>query len=199
MVAERRFIAPPANTHHHPYIFKRVAAWHGVRVQHLRVEEGKLFRGSQPTAEEIENLKHNGVKTIVKVNTADLEMERTKTGELGIRLHVVAHPTIAPLLQRPSEACDTQWVLFTSGTTGVPKMVVHTRAGLTALRDMADAAFVSSTDLPFLPPAFVRSTSTSRTTTPRPGPARPRGHRAALEAERAALAAVSSVAGSRTS
>ena len=42
MVAERRFIAPPAATNHHPYIFKRVAAWHGVRVQHLRVEEGKM-------------------------------------------------------------------------------------------------------------------------------------------------------------
>ena len=53
-------------------------------------------------------------------------------GALGIRLHVVAHPTIAPLPQKPGEGCDTQWVLFTSGTTGVPKMVVHTRAGLTA-------------------------------------------------------------------
>ncbi len=50
------------------------------------VEEGKVFRGSQPTAGEIEMLKHNGVKTIVKLNTADLEMERSKTGELGIRL-----------------------------------------------------------------------------------------------------------------
>jgi len=50
------------------------------------VEEGKIYRGSQPTAEEIEDLKHNGVKTIVKLNTADLEMERAKTGELGMRL-----------------------------------------------------------------------------------------------------------------
>ncbi len=54
------------------------------------------------------------------------------SGELGIRLHVVAHPTIAPLAETPSATQDTQWVLFTSGTTGVPKMVVHTRAGLTA-------------------------------------------------------------------
>ena len=50
------------------------------------VEEGKLYRGSQPTADEIENLFRRGVKTIVKLNVADLEMERSATGELGMRL-----------------------------------------------------------------------------------------------------------------
>lgn len=50
------------------------------------VEEGKLYRGSQPTAVEIENLYRRGVKTIVKLNVADLEMERSATGELGMRL-----------------------------------------------------------------------------------------------------------------
>ena len=50
------------------------------------VEEGKLYRGAQPAAVEIENLYRRGVKTIVKLNTADLEMERSATGELGIRL-----------------------------------------------------------------------------------------------------------------
>ncbi|HEY8713454.1 MAG TPA: hypothetical protein VIM68_11325, partial [Thermoanaerobaculia bacterium] len=50
------------------------------------VEEGKLYRGAQPTADEIENLFRRGVKTIVKLNRADLEMERSATGELGIRL-----------------------------------------------------------------------------------------------------------------
>jgi acyl-coenzyme A synthetase/AMP-(fatty) acid ligase len=58
------------------------------------------------------------------------------SSDLGIRLHVVAHPTIVPLPETPGATHDTQhdtqWVLFTSGTTGVPKMVVHTRAGLTA-------------------------------------------------------------------
>ncbi|MFL6276692.1 MAG: helix-turn-helix domain-containing protein [Blastocatellia bacterium] len=42
MVAERRFIAPPTNAEPSKYIFKRVAAWHGVRVQHLRVTEGEM-------------------------------------------------------------------------------------------------------------------------------------------------------------
>jgi AraC family transcriptional regulator len=42
MVAERRFIAPPTVAEQSKYIFKRVAAWHGVRVQHLRVHEGDM-------------------------------------------------------------------------------------------------------------------------------------------------------------
>lgn len=50
------------------------------------VEEGKLYRGAQPTAGEIENLYRRGVKTIVKLNQKDLEMERLAVSELGIRL-----------------------------------------------------------------------------------------------------------------
>jgi protein tyrosine/serine phosphatase len=50
------------------------------------VEEGKLYRGSQPTAGEIENLYRRGVKTIVKLNQRDLEMERSATSKIGISL-----------------------------------------------------------------------------------------------------------------
>ena len=58
----------------------------GLPVNFGVVEEGKLYRGAQPTADEIENLYRRGVKTIVKLNEADLDMERTAAGELGIRL-----------------------------------------------------------------------------------------------------------------
>jgi len=53
------------------------------------------------------------------------------TGELGVRLHVVCHPAIASMAERPVARHATEWVMFTSGTTGLPKMVVHTLAGLT--------------------------------------------------------------------
>jgi acyl-coenzyme A synthetase/AMP-(fatty) acid ligase len=69
---------------------------------------------------------------------ADAEVDAVVTsgqmdvaGELGVRLHVVCHPALAPLPERPAARHATEWVMFTSGTTGAPKMVVHTLAGLT--------------------------------------------------------------------
>jgi acyl-CoA synthetase (AMP-forming)/AMP-acid ligase II len=63
-------------------------------------------------------------------------------------IRVVCTPTIVPLDQKPGPRLQTEWVLLTSGTTGVPKLVVHSLAGLTAPiggRQCADDAVVWGT------------------------------------------------------
>jgi acyl-coenzyme A synthetase/AMP-(fatty) acid ligase len=47
-------------------------------------------------------------------------------------LRVTCAPRVAPIETRASARMDTEWLLLTSGTTGVPKMVVHSLASLTA-------------------------------------------------------------------
>jgi acyl-coenzyme A synthetase/AMP-(fatty) acid ligase len=51
---------------------------------------------------------------------------------LGVPLHVTCAPTIAPDAATQPGSRQTEWILFTSGTTGIPKMVVHTLASLTS-------------------------------------------------------------------
>ena len=47
-------------------------------------------------------------------------------------LCVTCTPHIEPRVDQPQARARTEWVLLTSGTTGVPKMVAHSLAGLTA-------------------------------------------------------------------
>src|SRR5437762_3560791 len=53
-------------------------------------------------------------------------------GDLGVRLHVLCSLAIAPAEGAQTDRHATEWVLLTSGTTGVPKMLIHSLPGLTA-------------------------------------------------------------------
>ncbi len=51
--------------------------------------------------------------------------------ECDVPLRAICSPAIVPVESVPSGTRRTEWVLLTSGTTGMPKMVAHNLAGLT--------------------------------------------------------------------
>ena len=68
-----------------------------------------------------------GVDAIV----SDRELQ--DTGDLGVKLNVLASSALRPEVRQESlDRCATEWVLLTSGTTGVPKMLAYDLAALTA-------------------------------------------------------------------
>lgn len=68
------------------------------------VVENGIYRGAQPDEAEIERLKAMGVRTVLKLNTHDLDEERAVCERLGIRLiHV---PTKAETIAARS-SCET--------------------------------------------------------------------------------------------
>jgi acyl-coenzyme A synthetase/AMP-(fatty) acid ligase len=56
-------------------------------------------------------------------------------GTAGVRSFIHCDGKIVPKGYRSSGSCETEWVLLTSGTTGVPKLVVHTLRSLTGAID----------------------------------------------------------------
>jgi acyl-CoA synthetase (AMP-forming)/AMP-acid ligase II len=51
---------------------------------------------------------------------------------LNLPIRVICAPVIVPVEQPPLPLVATEWLLLTSGTSGVPKIVAHTHASLTA-------------------------------------------------------------------
>ena len=50
---------------------------------------------------------------------------------IGAAQHALCSPALVPRLNSGQERLPTEWILLTSGTTGRPKMVLHTLASLT--------------------------------------------------------------------
>ena len=51
----------------------------------------------------------------------------------GLELSVTAHPALTAEPLRRHCSHETEWILLTSGTTGAPKLVLHTLASLTSI------------------------------------------------------------------
>jgi acyl-coenzyme A synthetase/AMP-(fatty) acid ligase len=69
----------------------------------------------------------------VDVVISDRDMP--EAGTAAVDSHTVRGAKIAPARVDRSACCQTEWVLLTSGTTGRPKMVVHTLASLAGAID----------------------------------------------------------------
>jgi len=67
-----------------------------------------------------------------EVDAVVVDRRSTAHAALDLPLRVVAGSEIVPAQGLPEPSRATEWVMLTSGTTGVPKLVAHTVAGLTA-------------------------------------------------------------------
>jgi acyl-coenzyme A synthetase/AMP-(fatty) acid ligase len=66
------------------------------------------------------------------IDAVVLDRGSTTSAAFDLPIRVTCTEAIAPAGHPPVPEGETEWVMLTSGTTGVPKMVVHKIAGLTA-------------------------------------------------------------------
>jgi acyl-coenzyme A synthetase/AMP-(fatty) acid ligase len=69
-----------------------------------------------------------------------------RADESGVPVRVLSNGHVMPAAETPVERRKTEWVLLTSGTTGAPKLIVHSLASLTApITNAGDADIVWGT------------------------------------------------------
>ena len=66
------------------------------------------------------------------IDAVVVDHSSVKSATLDLAIRVVCAAEIAIAKELPAPSRQTEWVMLTSGTTGVPKMVAHMLAGLTA-------------------------------------------------------------------
>ena len=99
-----------------------------------------------PPDAEVEHI--GAVITAADIDAAVIDDGTSANAALDLSVRVLLVPSIAPMIESLPSRVRTEWVLMTSGTTGVPKMVMHDLAGLTAAiqaRSPADGAHVWGT------------------------------------------------------
>ena len=67
-----------------------------------------------------------------EIDAAIVDADSDLSALLGLPLQVMCRPTILPAANPNLDRRATEWLLFTSGTVGAPKMVRHSLASLTA-------------------------------------------------------------------
>jgi len=72
------------------------------------------------------------VKTAAAVDALVSDWDAPESGSEGIGSFVRCSPRLTPATSKRDEQHETEWILLTSGTTGQPKLVVHTLLSLTA-------------------------------------------------------------------
>jgi acyl-coenzyme A synthetase/AMP-(fatty) acid ligase len=92
-----------------------------------------LIATRDPLATAVALIELDGMARRLVIATPDLPSEHLPAvvAKAGVEA-IVSDEDVRPAKETPVTCCRTEWVLLTSGTTGAPKMLVHSFASLTA-------------------------------------------------------------------